>query len=269
MTDKEKFRKEVEKLKSNLIHGACSSQVAMENRCKEEAYNEVLAILDTMQNQHVKESAEIQHEDKPCEDNGNSLTQEPTSWLDEFRAKLDSLSKEEFEQLWEKYGVEEKEEPVSSIWHDASEKSNEPEDVVIINPSDNTGEVLTNCTGVYSGRIWSYTSDLLNLDNPCKIGKNLQEEPVSEELEEAIGQSFIYHENRGDDFRSDKQIETAYRSGFEFGAKWKEQQMMNNSISKSVCLSLTGPYVELDQDDIHQLGLLFGDKIKLIAIKEG
>lgn len=53
MTDKEKIRQEVEKLKSNLIHGACSSQVAMETRCKEEAYNEVLAILDTMQEESV------------------------------------------------------------------------------------------------------------------------------------------------------------------------------------------------------------------------
>lgn len=46
--------------------------------------------------------------------------------------------------------------------------------------------------------------------------------PVSKELEEAIGQSFIYHENHGDDFRSDKQIETAYRYGFNAGVKYKE-----------------------------------------------
>ena len=58
MTDKEKFRKEVEKLKSNLIYGACSSQIAMETRCKEEAYNEVLAILDTMQEEPVSEDLE-------------------------------------------------------------------------------------------------------------------------------------------------------------------------------------------------------------------
>ena len=58
MTDKEKFRKEVEKLKSNLIYGACSSQIAMEKRCKEEAYNEVLAILDTMQEEPVSEDLE-------------------------------------------------------------------------------------------------------------------------------------------------------------------------------------------------------------------
>ena len=50
MTDKvQKIREEVEKLKSQLLRGACSSQIAMETRCKEEAYNEVLAILDTMQ----------------------------------------------------------------------------------------------------------------------------------------------------------------------------------------------------------------------------
>ncbi len=66
-----------------------------------------------------------------------------------------------------------KEEPVS-IWHDASEKSNKAEDVVVINPSDNTGEVLTGCIKVYQGRIWAYTSVLLKLDNSCKIGKNLQ-----------------------------------------------------------------------------------------------
>ena len=58
MTDKEKFRKEVEKLKSNLIYGACSSQIAMETMCKEEAYNEVLAILDTMQEEPVSEDLE-------------------------------------------------------------------------------------------------------------------------------------------------------------------------------------------------------------------
>ena len=59
MTDKvQKIREEVEKLKSNLIYGACSSQIAMETMCKEEAYNEVLAILDTMQEEPVSEELE-------------------------------------------------------------------------------------------------------------------------------------------------------------------------------------------------------------------
>ena len=59
MTDKvKKIREEVEKLKSQLLRGACSSQIAMETRCKEEAYNEVLAIIDTMQEELVSEDLE-------------------------------------------------------------------------------------------------------------------------------------------------------------------------------------------------------------------
>jgi DNA-directed RNA polymerase specialized sigma subunit len=59
MTDKvQKIREEVERLKSQLLRGACSSQIAMETRCKEEAYNEVLAILDTMQEEPVSEELE-------------------------------------------------------------------------------------------------------------------------------------------------------------------------------------------------------------------
>ena len=53
MIYKDKIREEVEKLKSQLLRGACSSQIAMETICKEEAYNEVLAILDTMQEESV------------------------------------------------------------------------------------------------------------------------------------------------------------------------------------------------------------------------
>ena len=58
MTDKEFFRKEVERLKSQLLRGACSSQIAMETRCKEEAYNEVLSILDSLQEEPVSDDLE-------------------------------------------------------------------------------------------------------------------------------------------------------------------------------------------------------------------
>lgn len=49
----QKIREEVEKLKSQLLRGACSSQIAMETSCKEEAYNEVLALLDSLQEEPV------------------------------------------------------------------------------------------------------------------------------------------------------------------------------------------------------------------------
>jgi len=59
MTDKvQKIREEVVRLKSNLIHGACASQIAMETYCKEEAYDEVLAILDTVQEEPVSNGLE-------------------------------------------------------------------------------------------------------------------------------------------------------------------------------------------------------------------
>lgn len=124
------------------------------------------------------------------------------------------------------------EKPISSIWHNASEKSNEPEDVVIINPSDNTGEVLTKCVDVYQGRIWAYTSVLLNLDNPCKIGKNLQEEPVNEDLEKAANEwdakaSFTPFYMALDDNGNPSEVKrdyTTHAESFKAGAKWQKQK---------------------------------------------
>ena len=59
MTDKvQKIREEVERLKSQLLRGACSSQIAMETLCKEEAYNEVLDILESLQEEPVSEELE-------------------------------------------------------------------------------------------------------------------------------------------------------------------------------------------------------------------
>jgi hypothetical protein len=59
MTDKvQKIREEVARLKSNLIHGACASQIAMETRCKEEAYDEVISLLDSLQEEPVSEDLE-------------------------------------------------------------------------------------------------------------------------------------------------------------------------------------------------------------------
>jgi len=48
MTDKEIIRAEIERLKSQLVRGACAAGIAMETNCKEEAYNEVLAFIDSL-----------------------------------------------------------------------------------------------------------------------------------------------------------------------------------------------------------------------------
>ena len=47
--DAERLRAEIERLKGQLIRGACAAQIEMETNCKDEAYNEVLAFLDSLQ----------------------------------------------------------------------------------------------------------------------------------------------------------------------------------------------------------------------------
>ncbi len=59
MIDKvQKIREEVERLKSQLLRGACSSQITMGISCKEEAYDEVLTILDSLQKEPISEDLE-------------------------------------------------------------------------------------------------------------------------------------------------------------------------------------------------------------------
>ena len=48
MTQIEQIRQEIERLKSQLVRGACAAGIAMETNCKEEAYNEVLAFIDSI-----------------------------------------------------------------------------------------------------------------------------------------------------------------------------------------------------------------------------
>ena len=47
----EKIRQEIERLKSQLVRGACAAQTCMETSCKEEAYNEVLAFIDSIEDE--------------------------------------------------------------------------------------------------------------------------------------------------------------------------------------------------------------------------
>lgn len=49
MSQIDQIRKEIERLKGNLIWGACAAQIEMRTNCKNEAYDEVLAILDDIE----------------------------------------------------------------------------------------------------------------------------------------------------------------------------------------------------------------------------
>ena len=50
----DQIKAEIERLKKQLVRGACAAQVQMETTCKEEAYNNVLSFLDTLKEQPVE-----------------------------------------------------------------------------------------------------------------------------------------------------------------------------------------------------------------------
>ena len=89
---------------------------------------------DTIRSKHWETAVHkiISMDDKSyCLDNGGKidlssqqlweLVKEPVNeeWVEELRTKLDSMSKEEFEQVWGKYKVEEIEEPISEELEEA------------------------------------------------------------------------------------------------------------------------------------------------------
>jgi len=59
LIDKDALVAEIEKLKGQLLRGACSSQISMQTRCKEESYDEVLSFLDTLEVKEVDLDKEI------------------------------------------------------------------------------------------------------------------------------------------------------------------------------------------------------------------
>ena len=59
LIDKDVIITEIEKLKGQLLRGACSSQVSMQTRCKEESYDEVLSFLDILEVKEVDIEKEV------------------------------------------------------------------------------------------------------------------------------------------------------------------------------------------------------------------
>lgn len=56
--DKDALVAEIERLKAQLIRGACSAQIEMETNCKDEAYNEVLSFIYSLPDEPVSEDLE-------------------------------------------------------------------------------------------------------------------------------------------------------------------------------------------------------------------
>ena len=110
--------------------------------------------------------------------------------------------------------------------------------------------------------------------------KALQEEPVSDDLEEAAKQSgyAAYPVDMAEEFGgvirdNNRYQRSSYIKGLKAGANWQKQQMMKNAIDTVVKVDAGGyPYVDrtielYDYDREIPLAKK-GDKVKLIVIKE-
>ena len=58
MNKVEKIKTEIERLKSSLPWGSCASQLSMECNCKNEAYNEVLSYINSLEEEPVSNDLE-------------------------------------------------------------------------------------------------------------------------------------------------------------------------------------------------------------------
>ena len=137
------------------------------------------------------------------------------------------------------------EEPVSEVWHNASEEPKEGYTIVVY-MNDDSLKVLTSwgengdfCIGdgfwynIHQQRSWAYKDDLLDK----------KEEPVSEDLEDA---AFDYAEA------------CKYEGGerllcvehFKAGAQWQAKQFEKNRLKH--CNSITNEQAELEQGFIDQ-----------------
>ena len=273
--DKEKFRKDVEKLKSNLVHGACSSQIAMETRCKEEAYNEVLAILDTMQEEPVSEKKCIFTKD---------------NYIDEDRKVLCDGCEEECE-------YNKKEEPVS-------------EDLEKENKIKILADIIFNAAKYgympYDTQDECCAMEIAKENIDKFIVPKKQEEPISEDLEEA-SKNYALNNTPWDDCKDE--IQESFKAGAKWQktkdesttedlgeyinklskqfpemsfaklsriavrvAKWKNEQMMAKAVNVEVKADAGGypyiPQMELYDYDKDVALAKEGDKYKVVLIKE-
>lgn len=82
------IKTEIERLKNQLIRGACAAQIEMETNCKDEAYNEVLAFLDTLPEQPVEglEEAAREYAKEYTKNEGNG----GDDWEDDIRITFEA-----------------------------------------------------------------------------------------------------------------------------------------------------------------------------------
>jgi hypothetical protein len=103
----------------------------------------------------------------------------------------------------------------------------------------------------------------------------LSEEPVNEELEEASKEWLSPQLDKSyAAYGETKQMELARFDGYamldaiEFGAQWQKEQMMKDAVNGLVYAQRTNGEVMFRSNYVKKEGFKFGDKVKVIVIKE-
>lgn len=243
MTDKvQKIREEVEKLKDQLVRGACASQKMMETNCKEEAYNEMLPILDSLQEEPVSEEFE------------EALAREWQGYNDRGAATVDALEDNTQELAFAK--------GFYRGW-------NYPKQLPASENFEKTFISMVNAThennGSYS--LHEYAQRLYN------IAKDTLRKPISEDLEEAAKYCIpdeSYHmtiESKEEGSNENVYDYVQMLDMFKAGANWQKEQMVKNSIECIVYIDAGGyPYIGVELYDYKNDKPLakLGDKVKVI-----
>lgn len=101
-------------------------------------------------------------------------------------------------------------------------------------------------------------------DGILRYISSLQEEPVSEELEEAVDE---YAPDFSNSIASKAAVD-AVRDAFKAGAKWQMAQVIKNAVEGGCFFYKNGYYhISCDVDE-HLTDIKMGDKVKVIVVKE-
>jgi len=291
MTDKvQKIREEVERLKSQLLRGACSSQIAMETRCKEEAYNEVLAILDSMQEEHKKcmySKDDFTDEDRKvlcdgCEEECKySKSDDFTKALAECinQAQCNVVDPMVLAETWkdELIKLAKSEEPVSEDLESEIQRYNNSlnldaeENYEWDDIASNVILAARHFAKWQKAKDESTTEDLGEYIN--ELSKQFPEVSFAKLSRIAVRVAKWQKQKDKSKVLTEKQSRKICNDAFELGKDAMKQQMMKDAVDATVHFDAGGypyiPQMELYDYDKDESLAKEGDRVKVVVIKEG
>ena len=164
-------------------------------------------------------------------------------------------------------------EPVSNVWHDAQiDPPQAKKRILAINEYGFCAVDYAIIMAPYWPKVikWAYIDDLLKLDNSCQSCENLQEEPVSEDLDVLAREYAGIPCDAPKDMTYCVHDKKAKYDAVLFGAQWQKEKMMKEAKEAQVILTritnatLAPSLSNVILDDSFKEG----DKVKVIVIKE-